>query len=219
MHPVVIAVCLRRTTQQHSCTSIGGSLHVCGWALFDRSSWKDDEQTGNQRPEIKRLASQLRLTRMRAHGFGRTSQSRFRATTSEKAGVSTVSEPCIYGSFEAIWVNFERKSRFPKLLNPKETKVGNGIVGQNHRAPKAGALPGCATPRLNLSTDSKPVPRSAPRQTTASSAARHYAGGDVASVSRPSCSPSSSAQLSVHAHPVSVMMRMMSRKYCRVQRR
>jgi hypothetical protein len=29
---------------------------------------------------------------------------------------------------QAIWVNFERESRFPKLLKIIETKVGNGAV-------------------------------------------------------------------------------------------
>src|SRR5580692_10163981 len=43
---------------------------------------------------------------------------------------------------------------------------GRADLNRGPPAPKAGALPGCATPRLYCSTDSKPLPKS--RKTLAS---------------------------------------------------
>ena len=39
------------------------------------------------------------------------------------------------------------ENRFPGLLETMEMRAGNGTLGMSYRAPKAGALPGCATPR------------------------------------------------------------------------
>src|SRR6266852_3607022 len=44
---------------------------------------------------------------------------------------------------------------------------GRADLNRGPPAPKAGALPGCATPRLYCSTDSKLLPRTAPRRALA----------------------------------------------------
>jgi hypothetical protein len=52
----------------------------------------------------------------------------------------------LMSEIQSIWLALNKK-QIPQIVENKRNQNGDGAFGMNNPVPKAGALPGCATPR------------------------------------------------------------------------